>query len=130
MLLVKEKIGNKQYWILPHDIRQDGETLCQTAERILVEKCGPALKATFFGNAPVGFYKCKYPRKSRTEAENSAVGDKIFFFKAQIKKGNVKLDFKLITDYQWATKSELSVHLLPNYYKTISMLLMKNTDYL
>ncbi|XP_075235110.1 mitochondrial ribosomal protein L46 [Lycorma delicatula] len=124
LLLVKEKIGNKQYWILPHGIRQDGETLRQTAERILVEKCGPELKASFFGNAPVGFYKYKYPTTSRTEAENSAVGAKIFFFKAQLKEGNVTLDSKLITDYQWATKSELRVHLVPNYYKSISMFLI------
>lgn len=119
LLLVKETIGKNPVWVLPQGERQEGETLRQTAERILREKCGPELKADFFGNAPIGFYKYKYPKLSRSKS----IGAKIFFFKAQFKKGNVKPDSKSLIDFQWATRKELQV-LQSDYSKSVLMFLV------
>lgn len=123
LLLIKEKVGNNSIWVLPQGKRQEGETLRQTAERILEEKCGSELNVEFFGNAPVGFYKYKYPKQIREQNSDSAVGAKIFFYKAQFRGGNIKFNSDILSDYQWATRKELSV-LHNDYYKSIAMFLI------
>lgn len=122
VLLVKEKIGNTSIWILPQGIRQEGETLRQTAERVLTEKCGSELKVDFYGNAPIGFYKYKYPKEVREKSDLS-VGAKIFFYKAQYREGSVTIDSTSLSDYQWATRGEISV-LPKDYYKSVTMFLI------
>ncbi|XP_050293780.1 39S ribosomal protein L46, mitochondrial isoform X2 [Anthonomus grandis grandis] len=72
--VIKEKIGNKDMYVLPQAKREEGETLRQCADRVLQEKCGKDLKAHIFGNAPCGFYKYKYPKAVRSE---DSVGAKI-----------------------------------------------------
>lgn len=67
ILLVNQKIGDKFYYVLPQGLRQEGETLRQTAERIMKEHCGCELNAQIYSNAPSGFYKYKYPKKIRDE---------------------------------------------------------------
>lgn len=118
-LLVKDKVGDKSIWVLPQGRRKDDETLRQTAERILVEKCGENIKARFYGNAPSGFYKYKYPKA----VQQDSVGAKIFFYKAQFLGGRVDVKKGSCQDYQWATRSELNV-LQPDYCKSVKMFLI------
>ncbi|XP_073992489.1 mitochondrial ribosomal protein L46 [Rhodnius prolixus] len=117
LLLIKEKIGDKQYWILPQGVYKGEESLRLTAERVLQEKCGNSINARFLGNCPCGFYKYKYPKHAR----NHSVGANIFFFKAQLLEGQV--DRKLCDEFQWATRKELKV-LPENYYKTVRKFLI------
>ncbi|KAI5712453.1 hypothetical protein M8J75_008433 [Diaphorina citri] len=105
VLLIKEKL--------------EGETMRQTAERILAEKFNKTIHARFYGNAPCGFYKFKYPKS--LQAESNVVGAKLFFFKAQYLEGDVK-DKKL--EYTWAAREELPKLLLEDYNKNISLFLM------
>ena len=119
LLLVNEKIGQKNLWVLPQGKNQPGETLRQTAERVLLEKCGDNIRTRFMGNAPSGFYKYRYPKSVR----NDSVGAKIFFFKAQFISGQVELLNKSCSDYTWATRQELEK--LPyEYLKSVNMFLI------
>lgn len=46
----------------------------QTAQRILKNTC-PEVKAQFYGYAPAGFYKYKYPKN--VQEKNGSVGAKV-----------------------------------------------------
>lgn len=119
VLLIKKQLGKDLHWIFPQDIRQEGETMRQTAERVLKESCGDQLKTIFLGNAPCGFYKYKYPKDIRKSSES--VGAKIFFFKAQFVSGDVKCK-----DYKWLSQNELDI-LHQDYKKSIDMFLISDS---
>nr|XP_033776363.1 39S ribosomal protein L46, mitochondrial isoform X3 [Geotrypetes seraphini] len=110
VLLVKEKIGNEEVWLLPQVDWQCGETIRQTAERALAAVSGNHIQAKFLGNAPCGFYKYKFPKAVRTEDN---VGGKVFFFKALLQSGD--LSEVKNKEYVWVGKDELKDYLKPAY---------------
>lgn len=99
MLLVEQNLGSEKLMLLPQGQRLDGETMRQTAERVLKESCGDDIEVLFYGNAPCGFYKWKYPKDRRGES----VGAKLFFYRSAFKKGNVN---GKQSNYEWLDKSE------------------------
>lgn len=120
LLLVNEKIGENYHWVLPQGKHKPGETLRQTAERVLQEKCGENIKSKFLGNAPCGFYKYKYPKVAR---KDTTVGAKIFFFKAEFLGGQMELEKSHYKDYEWATRKQLEK--VPyEYLKSVKMFLI------
>uniref|UniRef100_A0A8D8Y964 Large ribosomal subunit protein mL46 n=1 Tax=Cacopsylla melanoneura TaxID=428564 RepID=A0A8D8Y964_9HEMI len=119
VLLLNEKLGDKLHWILPFGKRLDGETMRQTAERVLAEKFNKTIQARFYGNAPCGFYKYKYPKS--LQAETNILGAKVFFFKAEYLDGDVK-DKKL--EYTWACREELNELMLDDYNRSVSLFLI------
>ncbi|XP_061388338.1 large ribosomal subunit protein mL46-like [Musca vetustissima] len=104
-LLVEQTVGSKKHFLLPQGPRLDGETMRQAAERIVREKCGDQLDLLFYGNAPCGFYKYKYPASVRDQS----VGAKVFFFRASLKNGNV--DKNISKNFAWMQKDALSTKL-------------------
>uniref|UniRef100_G3PPJ5 Large ribosomal subunit protein mL46 n=1 Tax=Gasterosteus aculeatus aculeatus TaxID=481459 RepID=G3PPJ5_GASAC len=110
VLVAEQQVGGDKLWLLPQTRWQEGETLRQTAERALASLPAAGLKATFLGNAPCGVYKYKLPKAARTE---SAVGTKVFFFKAILSDGGAPAAPS--ASLLWAKKSELQRYLKPAY---------------
>ena len=52
MLMLEQNVNEKKVMMLPQALRNEGETLRQTAERIVHEKIGSELMVQFYGNAP------------------------------------------------------------------------------
>ncbi|KMY96948.1 39S ribosomal protein L46, mitochondrial [Drosophila simulans] len=100
-LLVQQKLGQQEHLLLPQGKREEGESMRQTAERVLRESCGQELQVLFYGNAPVGFHKYKYPRNQRTES----VGAKVFFYRASLRSGQVPEN---LTKFEWLPKEALN----------------------
>ncbi|NXF57802.1 RM46 protein, partial [Ciccaba nigrolineata] len=120
MLLVKQKIGNQELWLLPQVEWQPGETLRSTAERAMAAFLGDHIQAKILGNAPYGIYKYKFPRAIRTEDN---VGAKVFFFKAVLQSSDLS-QAELKEDYLWVTKDELGDYLKSEYLKKVNRFLL------
>lgn len=118
VLLVEHKLGTDSHMLLPQGKRVGGETMRQTAERVLHEHVGPQqMQVTFYGNAPCGFYKYKYPKSERSDA----VGAKVFFYRAALKAGNVEAKK---STFEWLAKNELVAKLKPAYAATVTQLIL------
>lgn len=92
--------------------------LLQTAERVLQDTCGAKIKVKFYGNAPIGFYKYRYPEKLR---EKGIYGAKIFYFLAKYIDGDITDNVK----HQWLDYEELEEALPSQMQKSISQFLLR-----
>lgn len=117
ILLVEQKLGAQNHMLLPQGQRRDGETMRQTAERVLKESCGNDIEVMFYGNAPCGFYKWKYPIDQRGES----VGVKLFFYRAAYKKGHVN---EKQSKFEWLDKGEVRGKLNKQYADSVSQFLL------
>lgn len=117
ILLVEQKLGNQTHMLLPQGKRLDGETMRQTAERVLKENCGDEIEVMFYGNAPCGFYKWKYPADQRGET----VGAKLFFYRSAYKKGRVN---EKQSKFEWLDKQELQGKLQKQYAESVSQFVL------
>lgn len=119
VLLVQQQFGNKPMFVLPQTKWNEGETMRQAAERAVRELTGGGLRVQFYGNAPCGFYKYKYPASERSET----VGGKIFFYRATLRRNvEQKIDPKVAL--QWRSKSELDQVLKQPYSATVAELVI------
>lgn len=119
VLVTKQNIGNQDKWIFPQGIHKEGESMRQTAERVLNEVCGKNLQTRFLGNAPCGFYKFRYPRT----VNGNNIGMKIFFFKAQLLNGSVSEE--VCKDFKWLPSKDLNI-LHEDYLKCVKSFLIEN----
>ncbi|CAH2076647.1 unnamed protein product, partial [Iphiclides podalirius] len=122
VLVAPIKLGSDLKTILPQGKWAEGETLRQTAERVLTECCGPELKVQFISNAPCGFYKYKYPPG---EQKGGKVGAKVFFYYASYKSGADKNPDK--AKFNWLTRNELTETLPLKYNKSVQEFLIEET---
>ncbi|XP_066094233.1 large ribosomal subunit protein mL46 isoform X2 [Saccopteryx bilineata] len=120
VLLVKEKLGDEDVWMLPQTEWQPGETLRRTAERTLATLSENNMEAKFLGNAPCGHYKFKFPQAVRTE---SSLGAKVFFFKALLLTGDFSQAGKK-GQHVWVSKEELGDYLKPKYLAQVRRFLL------
>lgn len=117
ILLVEQKLGNQTHMLLPQGKRLDGETMRQTAERVLKENCGDDIEVMFYGNAPCGFYKWKYPVDQRGET----IGAKLFFYRSAYKKGRIT---EKQSKFEWLDKQELQGKLKTQYAESVSQFVL------
>lgn len=117
LLISEQNIDGVKAFALPQDQWKEGETLRQTAERIVKDQLGSELKVKIYGNAPCGFYKYKY--KSSTSRES--VGAKVFFYRAKYGSGDVAN--KELT-YEWINQEELAPKVRKSYFESVSSLLV------
>ncbi|XP_003788703.1 39S ribosomal protein L46, mitochondrial [Otolemur garnettii] len=120
ILLVREKLGDQDIWMLPQAEWQPGETLRGTAERTLATLSENNIEAKFLGNAPCGHYKFKFPQALRTE---SNLGAKVFFFKALLLTGDFTQAGKK-GHHVWVSKEELGDYLKPKYLAQVRRFLL------
>lgn len=113
MLLVEQTVGEKKHFLLPQGLRNEGETLRETADRVIREKCGDSLSARIYGNSPVGFYKYKYPSGHR----QNAVGAKVFFYRAVVNDNSGPINTP--STFEWLTKAEMDGKLPSDYSKSV-----------
>ncbi|XP_017886981.1 39S ribosomal protein L46, mitochondrial [Ceratina calcarata] len=117
VLLVEQNIGNTSFWIPPQSARKQTETMIQTAKRTLQELCGSNVRVQFYGNAPIGFYKYKYPKSMQDTDKDGA---KIFYFLAKYISGHVSPD----VNHCWLDRNELKKRVPPTIYKSLSKFLL------
>ncbi|XP_033647535.1 39S ribosomal protein L46, mitochondrial-like [Asterias rubens] len=121
VLLVKCKVGDKSMWMMPQGARQEGETMRETAGRVLASQCSPQsmrdMRAHFFGNAPSACFKYSYPLDM--QRKSGVKGAKIFFYKARLMTGDVQINKNVIEDYAWVAHSEMDKYVVPSYLETV-----------
>ncbi|XP_054751408.2 large ribosomal subunit protein mL46-like [Lytechinus pictus] len=126
VLIVKCKMGKDSVWLLPYGNRAEGETMKNAAVRVLGDHADDsgALRTHFMGNAPVGFYKQRYPKA--VQEQTGKAGVKVFFFKAQYVSGifEKKTDSPAVEDYLWVTQEELHQYLSEPYLQSIQKFML------
>jgi hypothetical protein len=70
----------------------------QVAERVVDRAIGKT-RRYFISNAPIGHY-C-YAYSPAVQKQRKQYGAKVFFYRAQLIEGTVKLETKLYKDYAW-----------------------------
>ncbi|CAG8460758.1 6416_t:CDS:2, partial [Diversispora eburnea] len=93
-----------------------------TATRELEEECGNHMDIWFVGRRPIGYYKYEYPEGYIKDLVKYT-GVKVFFMKAHIFSGQVRIDNKEIVDFAWVTKQEMENYVHPNFYNAIKDML-------
>lgn len=127
VLVQKYKIGSGNFWLLPQGPWKPGETLRMTSERIVAETCDPSLGIRILGNAPVGFYKYKYPKKVRSQGY---IGAKVFFYRGQVSM-NMRSSLPLLlakgrNEQLWLTQDQLKDKLQRSYGQAVSQFLIRD----
>ncbi|KAK3919662.1 39S ribosomal protein L46, mitochondrial [Frankliniella fusca] len=121
LFLVIQQTESGNRWVLPHGQHAEGETMRETAERVLKESCGELLSAKFYSNAPCGFFKYKYPKAIREKL--GIEGDKVFFYKAYLTGGELKPS-SILKDFKWIPRKDLKTTLPPEYCRSVEMFLI------
>lgn len=118
MLICEQNVDKNAVTMLPQAQWNEGETLRQTAERIVQEKFGTELKVHFYGNSPCGFYKYKYKHADKKDS----VGAKVFFYRGAYKSGDIPDNKKL--KFEWVNEEELKGKVRASYYQSVSQFLV------
>jgi hypothetical protein len=72
------------------------------AERVLDRAIGKT-RHWFVSNAPIGHICYAYPKAMQQQRKQ--YGAKVFFYRAQLIEGSIKLETKLYKDYAWVGRS-------------------------
>jgi len=124
-LIAKYKLGKDVFWDLPQIIHSDGETLRATAERAIKQRVGDDLNVQILGNAPLSFYKFKYPKHYQEKTDRK--GAKVWMFKGILMNNffdDAAIDLEEgLLDFQWATREELKELMDVNTYKALDNML-------
>jgi len=105
LYLVVKRNREDSSWQFPQGKLRDDETLRTASERV-VDRAVGQVDRWFVGNAPVGHYVYAYPLDMQQKRKE--YGAKVFFYRAQLISGNVRLETRLYTDYAWITRSQVS----------------------
>lgn len=121
-LVVKQKLGGTEPWLFPMALHQEGQTMREAAEAALLMRCGDKIHAPVFGNAPIGFYKYKFPKN--VDMPNGSIGAKLFFYKAQFQNGEISKG-QSVCDYLWLTSAEMQQLFVGKYFQAVSKFILE-----
>jgi len=121
LYLVVKRNRADNAWQFPQGKILDSEKgMRETAERVL-DRAGGKFRRWFISNAPIGYYCYEYPEEIQ-KARNQ-YGAKVFFYRAQLIAGSIKLETKLYKDYAWVTRDEVSEYFDENMSEYIKAIL-------
>jgi hypothetical protein len=75
--------------------------MLQTAERVNDRSVGE-LRRWFVSNSPAGHYCYAYPKEMQQQRKQ--YGAKVFFYRAQLLEGSLRLETRLYKDYAWVAR--------------------------
>jgi large subunit ribosomal protein L46 len=101
LYLIVKRNRSDNSWQFPQGKWLEEENMRQTAERVIDRAIGKS-KRWFMSNAPVGHYCYEYPQAIQEKRNN--FGAKVFYYRAQVLSGSIKLQTKLYTDYAWVAR--------------------------
>lgn len=105
-LIVKRNREDKS-WQFPQgkyiEEKDEGSTR-RSAERVLDRAVG-RVNRYFLSNSPIGHLIYEYPEA--IQKKRGEYGAKVFFYRAQLIQGNIKLETRLYTDYAWIGRDEV-----------------------
>jgi large subunit ribosomal protein L46 len=110
LFLIVKRNREDNHWQFPQGRVLDAETLRDTTERVIDRAVGK-INRWFVSNAPVGHYQYEYPVD--LQQQRQSFGAKVFFYRCQMIKGNVKLQTKLYKDYAWIARDEAGEYFDP-----------------
>ena len=94
--------------------------LVQTSERILDRSIGD-VRRWFVSNAPMGHVTYAYPKELQQQRQQ--YGAKVFFYRAQLIEGSMKLETRLYTDMAWISRDEVGEYFNEDMTEYITELL-------
>jgi len=119
VVLVQQKGG---HWMLPTAAWREGETLRQTCERVVETEVDPSLEVEIIGNAPIGFYKYKYPKSAREQT--GFVGAKVFLYRGAVSSSARQCLSRLAAPSpphtRWLVRQQLAECLAPRYARALA----------
>ncbi|KAG5513572.1 hypothetical protein PMAC_001004 [Pneumocystis sp. 'macacae'] len=113
-LLVK-KPREEHCWQFPQGLVTGDDA----AERSLRNICGNNMNIWYVGCVPIGNGKYKYPEGY----SNEFYGAKVFFMRARVIAGQVKLNSTVAIDWVWVTRDEIRQYVSKTYWNTIRAML-------
>lgn len=116
-LLCKQKSSDAPSpWFFPFGIKQENEKMRETAIRELMEWAGvkskdqdEQLTVNPVGFAPMGYLKWEHDET--TKQKDGYDGTKVFFYKSQLRYGDVSLNATKAEEYVWVTQDELKEYM-------------------
>lgn len=63
------------------------------------------MRRWFPSNSPIGYFCYAYPKEMQKQRQQ--YGAKVFFYRAQLIEGSMKLETRLYTDMAWIARSEV-----------------------
>eukprot|EP00596_Hydrurales_sp_CCMP1899_P006198 CAMPEP_0119054284 /NCGR_PEP_ID=MMETSP1177-20130426/74971_1 /TAXON_ID=2985 /ORGANISM="Ochromonas sp, Strain CCMP1899" /LENGTH=221 /DNA_ID=CAMNT_0007034475 /DNA_START=205 /DNA_END=870 /DNA_ORIENTATION=- len=105
MYLIVKRNREVRPWQFPQGKLLDTETnLRGVAERVIDRAIGKT-RRWFVSNAPIGHYCYAYP--PAMQQQRKQYGAMVYFYRAQIIEGGIKLETKLYKDYAWISRYEV-----------------------
>mmetsp|Transcript_7409 Transcript_7409/g.12462 ORF Transcript_7409/g.12462 Transcript_7409/m.12462 type:complete len:282 (+) Transcript_7409:98-943(+) len=104
LFLVVKRNRKDNAWQFPQGKWLEGETMRETSERIIDRSVGE-VRRWFVSNAPIGHVCYAYPKEMQQQRKQ--YGAKVFFYRAQLIEGNMKLETRLYTDMAWISRDEV-----------------------
>jgi len=80
-------------------------------------------KRWFISNAPIG-HLC-YAYSPALQAQRKQYGAKVYFYRAQLIAGTIKLETRLYTDYAWICREEVGGYFPPETAQLLEALLLE-----
>lgn len=120
LFLIVKRNRSSNSWQFPQGRWRPQETLREVSERVIDRAVGK-VNRYFISNSPQGHYVYKYP--AELQQKRDSFGAKVFFYRAQLIAGNVKLETKLYTDYAWIARDEVEEYFDPETAEYMKYLL-------